>query len=493
MPTFQPRIAIVGGGPSGLALGQLLHQRGIRATIYEQRGPSTPEELAKPSGMLDLHEESGLTVMRECGLWDGFQAAVGDCSESMRVMNAAGAILHVDEGSELESRPEIARNALTSLLIRNIPPDTIKWEHKILAVRSDRDPTTGAVEITFDLGAANGTAAYDFVVGADGAWSRIRSLLLRSDVRPVYSGAQYVTATARHVSTKYADLAALSGPGTLCALGGGNGILTQRGPQDSIRLYAAVSTPHEHWAAAMGLEGQTAAEVKATLLDDDRLFRGWAAPLQDLLATACDEETTDNPGRAADIKPYYMLPLGYRWPHRTGVTLIGDAAHLMTPWGGEGVNLALWDALDLARVLAATVSEVEDEAENNASEDQAKTDAGEKKAKSVAAATWQALLDPHIRAFESAMLARADDKAAETDRNRQLFLSENGAQALADFFKGVGDGGAAAAATTTASTITTATTNTIFDGDGDDDEGRMLYGGNSSSSSNNSRKIGMDS
>ena len=68
MSVFRPRIAIVGGGPSGLALGQLLHQRGIRATIYELRAKSTPEELAEPSGVLDLHEESGLAAMRECGL-----------------------------------------------------------------------------------------------------------------------------------------------------------------------------------------------------------------------------------------------------------------------------------------------------------------------------------------------------------------------------------------------------------------------------------------
>jgi 2-polyprenyl-6-methoxyphenol hydroxylase-like FAD-dependent oxidoreductase len=77
---FRPRIAIVGGGPSGLALGLLLQQCGICPTIYELRSKPTAEELAKPSGMLDLHEESGLRVMRECGLWDGFQAAVGDCS-----------------------------------------------------------------------------------------------------------------------------------------------------------------------------------------------------------------------------------------------------------------------------------------------------------------------------------------------------------------------------------------------------------------------------
>jgi hypothetical protein len=144
--------------------------------------------------------------------------------------------------------------------------------------------------------------------------------------QPFYSGAQYVTATVRHVSTKYPHLVRLSGSGTLCALGGGNGIMTQRGPQDSIRVYAGVSTPHEHWAAAAGLEGKTAAEAKTTLLGDDKLFRKWAPALQDLLATACDEETKDNPGCEADIKPYYMLPVGYHWEHRTGATLVGDAA-----------------------------------------------------------------------------------------------------------------------------------------------------------------------
>jgi 2-polyprenyl-6-methoxyphenol hydroxylase-like FAD-dependent oxidoreductase len=173
-------------------------------------------------------------VMRECGLLDGFQVAVGDCSESIRVINPNSAVLHTDEG-ELASRPEIARNTLTSLLIQNVPSDIIKWNHKITTARNSRNATTGATEIKLDLD-ANGAVTYDFVVGADGAWSQIRKLL--SGVQPFYSGEQWVTATVRHVSTKHPHLVELNGSGTLYAFGGGNAIMTHRSPQDSIRVYA---------------------------------------------------------------------------------------------------------------------------------------------------------------------------------------------------------------------------------------------------------------
>lgn len=404
---FQPRIAIVGAGPSGLALALLLRQRGIHPTIYERRSKPTPEELAKPSGMLDLHEESGLKVMRECGLWEDFQAATGDCSEACRVLDPEGNVLHTDEGG-IESRPEIARNALTSILIKTVPSNYIKWDHKITSVRTARNEKTGATEITIDLG-EKGTAVYDFVVGADGAWSRVRNLL--TDVKPFYSGAQWVTATIRNATSNYPHLVDLCGSGTFMALGRTHGIMTQRGPQDSIRVYAAVSKSEEHWVKAAGVEGKSAAEAKSILVQDGGVYNDWAPSLKDLLSTACDEDTKDNPGKVAEIWPMYMLPIGNEWKHQSGVTLVGDAAHLMTPWGGEGVNLALWDSLDLANALGG-VPEVEE------------------------AASWEKELEPRMREYEATMFVRAKEYAEDTAQNKEMFLSEDGGKRMAEMFAG---------------------------------------------------------
>lgn len=393
-----------------MALGLLLSRQGIRPTIYERREKPTAEELAKPSGMLDLHEESGLRVMRECDLWDAFEAATGDCSQETRVIDRDGTVVHTDQG-DLEFRPEIPRNSLTTLLSENVPEEIIRYNHKINAVRSEQNAITGATEIILDLG-EKGTATYDFVVGADGAWSRVRKLL--SDTKPFYGGIQFLTTTARHVSVNHPDLLELNGSGTLMCLGGGNGLMTHRGPQDSIRLYTAVSTAHENWAELVGVKGKTAAQTKETLLRDDGLFGKWAPQLQDLLAKTCDEETKDNAGCVADITPLYMFPLGHRWEHQIGATLVGDAAHLMLPFAGEGVNLALWDTLDLARALTAG-----SEATN--------------------AASWQKSLEPAMREFEETMMARAQEKAEETLQNRNMMFGENGARYLAQLFTPPGD------------------------------------------------------
>jgi len=155
------KIAIVGGGPAGLTLGLLLHKKGIDFTIFELRSRITDEELAQPVGSLDLHEETGLAALKECGLLEEFESFQGDTTEAQVIADKHGNIIYSDEGSG--TRPEIARHKLTRLLLDHLPPSSIKWNHKLLIAASKTEAGQNGVELDFGQ---NGKLTFDLVVGA---------------------------------------------------------------------------------------------------------------------------------------------------------------------------------------------------------------------------------------------------------------------------------------------------------------------------------------
>ncbi|EAW20845.1 FAD-dependent oxidoreductase [Aspergillus fischeri NRRL 181] len=402
-----PRIAIIGAGPAGLTLGALLHKHTIPFTIFELRQKPTAEELSKPSGMLDLHEGSGLSAIRECGLYDEFLKHTGDCAETQKVADKDGNILYSDEddsNNRPSDRPEIARHALLAILLSKVPKDCIKWGHKLLSARIAGVST----ETELDFG-PRGKHTFDLVIGADGAWSAVRALL--TDIRPLYAGIQSITLTIENISTRYPHLAALIGRGSFLSLGLRHGVITHRGPRDSARVYVFLT-------AEEGLAGEgkrVASVTKEQLLSDEALLGRFGDSVKELVAVgvACDE-TTDQPGGVVEVKPLYMLPIGAAWEHKPGVTIVGDAAHLMCPWAGEGVNLAMCDALLLAKVIVEVWENGQDVSQ------------------------FQTALDPLLRAFEEDMVARAKEKAEETVSNGQMMFGENGAKGMAGFFLSMG-------------------------------------------------------
>lgn len=342
-----PSIAIVGGGPSGLCLGVLLHKHGIPFTIYELRNKPTSSALTTPSGMLDLHQESGLAAIRACGLWEDFQKNILDCSEELIIMDKHARVAHKDSGGPEPHRPEIARNTLTHLLLTSLPVENIRWEHKLLG--ASRTPEG---RISLDFG-SRGKNEHDFVVGADGAWSKIRNLI--TTVQPHYGGIQYLTLDILNASTRYPTLSAMVGSGSCFILGNKKGIVSHRGVQDSIRLYVGVATEDE----APFYKSSTAsgvAELKRSLLESEDLFSTWSGQIKDLVSSAVDETTVtaEIAAQMSEPKPLYMLPIGHKWEAQLGIAIVGDAAHLMMPWAGEGVNLALWDSLDLANAIISS-------------------------------------------------------------------------------------------------------------------------------------------
>lgn len=408
MPSPSPRIAIVGAGPAGLTLGLLLHRRGIPVAIFELRPQPTEEELARPSGSLDLHEESGLAAIRECGLWEEFVQLTGECSEAQKVADKDGLILHHD-GGELSQRPEISRHALIKLLASQLPPDMISWGHKLMSAKEIS--TAAGIGVELDFG-SNGKHDFDLAVGADGAWSQLRKML--TQVKPCYVGKQSITLTIRQVTTKYPHLDALIGRGSFSALGLRHAVMSQRGPQGSARIYVFLTIPEEQAAASLGLANIPASAAKGKLLTNDALLQCWGPAIKELVAVACDEETADNPGAAVDIRPLYTLPIGASWTHNPSATLVGDAAHLMCPWAGEGVNLAMWDSLLLAHAIADAVQ-----------------------SSKLTGSSFRSSLSPLLRKHEDEQAKRASEKAEETESNGQMLFAEDGAQAFAQFFQSV--------------------------------------------------------
>lgn len=408
MPNPQFRIAIVGAGPAGLTLGVLLHKRGIPCTVFELRQAFTDEELAKPAGSLDLHEESGLAALREAGLYEEFTTLIDDCTEAQRIANLHGQVIYAEGDDQDGERPEISRHKLIKLLLSHLPPSSFKWGHKLLSARHIN--SAGDPEVELDFG-DKGTHTFDLVIGADGAWSKIRSLL--TNERPQYVGIQSVNLNLRNVTSAHPHLAELIGSGTFMALGNRHGVCAQRSVSDSARIYLFVSTEDEHFAESKNLKGKTPLQAKDTFLADDSVFGQWGANIKELVSVTCDDHTADNAGEEIDIKALHKLPAGHSWKHQAGATLIGDAAHLMNPPAGEGVNIAMQDALLLSQAII------------KAYDDKSKVDT----------ASLKAAMDPLVAQFEQEMVPRAQEMADGTaEVNEIMFCRNDGAQVMTDWF-----------------------------------------------------------
>jgi 2-polyprenyl-6-methoxyphenol hydroxylase-like FAD-dependent oxidoreductase len=322
-----PRIAIVGAGPGGLTTARVLQRRGLAATIFDADIDANARD---HGGTLDLHSDGGRVAIKLAGLEEAFRAKARFEDQGNRLVEHASAtILHDSRPADIDARPEIDRRELRDLLLDSLAPGTVHWGKKLVRVESMRDRQ----RLVFQ---DSTTDDFDFVVGADGAWSKVRAAL--TDVSPIYTGVTFFECSLDDVDVRHAELAALLGHGTMFAMYGRRGIVAQRNARGHVRVYVVLHVPDTWGAEIINSEGVARAKRAVCAY-----FEGWAPTLIAFIERSGDHLVS---------RPIHALPPDFAWTPSSGLTLVGDAAHLMPPVG-VGVNLAMQDAAELAVALSS--------------------------------------------------------------------------------------------------------------------------------------------
>ncbi|MET9543792.1 NAD(P)/FAD-dependent oxidoreductase [Streptomyces sp. NPDC006627] len=325
-------VTIIGAGLGGLTLARVLHLHDIPVTVYEAEASPVARS---QGGMLDIHDYNGQLAIEAADLMDEFRGLILEGRQAMRVLDPDGTVLFDKADDGTGGRPEVQRGELRRLLLDSVPAGTVRWGHKVSGARTLGE---GRHEVTFADGR---TAVTGLLVGADGAWSRVRPLL--SAATPEYTGRSIVETYLFEADTRHPATAKAVGDGSMMALTPRREIFAHREAGDTLHAYVGLAEAQDWFTAIDFADGPAAAARIA------KEFAGWAPELTALIT---DGDT------APVLRPLYALPTGHRWDRVPGVTLLGDAAHLAPP-NGEGANLAMLDGADLGRALATYPDDIE--------------------------------------------------------------------------------------------------------------------------------------
>jgi 2-polyprenyl-6-methoxyphenol hydroxylase-like FAD-dependent oxidoreductase len=291
------KVAIVGGGPSGLTLASILKAVRIPFTVFELDASASARG---QGGMLDIHKSSGQLALAKAGLLDEFKKRMRVDATDLYVRDQTGEIrwYHTEKENPDPERPEIDRGDLRNLLLSALDEGDVQWEKKL--VRAEKEEV--AQERCFSLYFANGSSAtgFNILVGADGTWSRVRPL--RSNVPPSYVGMTVAATRITNLDDRLPELAKFVGNGTCMSVEGKSLVVAQKSGDGSVNVYSFISVP-EDWRETSGIDWSNQRRGLTEFVE--RYYSGWGQEAKSLIIE-CDE------GDLA-IRPLYRYPPGHRW------------------------------------------------------------------------------------------------------------------------------------------------------------------------------------
>jgi 2-polyprenyl-6-methoxyphenol hydroxylase-like FAD-dependent oxidoreductase len=335
MKLNKKQIAIIGGGPGGLTLARLLQLTGANVKVYERDLNKDARVQGSP---LDMHEESGLAALRKANLEETFKKNFLPGADKKLIVNEHAEIFFSDHETKPSEnfgyeyfRPEIDRGTLRKVLLESLRPETVAWNSHFISMEKQHEGWL--------LHFKNSSSAYaDMVIAADGANSKIRPYI--TDIKPFYSGITMLEINIYDAVKTAPKISAWLNGGKVMAFGNAKCLLGGQKGKGDIGFYASFKAD-ENWAANSGLNFSDKTQLLTWFKKE---YSEWSSIWYELFESG----TTPFVPR-----PIYCVPLNQTWEALPNLTMIGDAAHVMPPFAGEGANMAMLDALELSECLTS--------------------------------------------------------------------------------------------------------------------------------------------
>lgn len=319
------KIAIIGGGPVGLTIGRILQINNADVTVYER---DLNKEARTSGGTLDIHSDSGQKAIQKADLMDEFYKYARPTGEKMADMdgNITSDEMPIEENAY--SRPEIDRNDLRKIMLENLRENTVVWNSHLTDIEK--------IGEQYHLEFKNGSKTIaDFVIVANGGRSNARKFV--TDKEPQLSGTYIIQGEIENPDLDYPEFKPKYGDGNVMAMGEQKMFYTHTLRDGSVHFGVSFKAD-ESWVLNNGLDFDDNASIRTFL---NETFENWNDDYKKFF-----NASTDFSGL-----PLRLFSLEEPWKNHSNITLVGDAAHVMPPFAGEGVNMGLMDAYQLTENL----------------------------------------------------------------------------------------------------------------------------------------------